>query len=65
MSTTNADFPADDVPEADWAEQHTEVAPDADEIGRLPARLAGSESEANEADLVDQRTVAYEDDDER
>lgn len=66
MATTNADFPADEVSEADWAEQHTEVGPDPDsEPARLPTRLATSTSEANEADLVDQQTIAYTDDDER
>ena len=52
------------MPESDWAEQHTIADPiEAEESAAgTPAQLGRSTVEANEADLVEQETVAYVDD---
>jgi hypothetical protein len=65
MTVMPAETPGDEVPESDWAEQHTiadpllegEESPD-----EFPARISRGTVEANEADLVEQETVAYVDD---
>ncbi len=65
MSTTGADFPPDEVPEADWAEQSIDADPLAEaegEPGERPATLAQGSREADEADLAEQETIAYVDD---
>jgi hypothetical protein len=66
MTLSSPDTPPDDVPEADWAEQTV----DADPLSEAEAeRLAPSVSvgrgirEADEADLVEQETVVYGEDD--
>ena len=61
---TPARSPGDEVPESDWAEQHTIADPllDAEESAAEPAHLARGDIEANEADLAEQEMVAYVDD---
>jgi hypothetical protein len=65
MTVRPAESPGDEVPESDWAEQHTIADPliDAEEsAAEIPAQMARGTLEANEADLVEQETVAYVDD---
>ena len=64
MTVTPAESPGDEVPESDWAEQHTIADPiEAEEsAAETPAQLGRGTFEANEADLVEQETVAYVDD---
>jgi hypothetical protein len=64
MSVTPAESPGDEVPESDWAEQHTIADPiEAEEsAARTPAQLGRGTLEANEADLAEQETVVYVDD---
>jgi hypothetical protein len=65
MTMTPDESPGDEVPESDWAEQHTAADPllEAEEsAAESPAQLARSTVEANEADLAEQGTVAYVDD---
>jgi len=65
MTVTPEESPGDEVPESDWAEQHTNADPllEAEEsAAEMPAQLARGTIEANEADLVEQETVAYVDD---
>lgn len=52
------------MPESDWAEQHTIADPiEAEEsAARTPAQLGRGTLEANEADLAEQETVVYVDD---
>ena len=53
------------MPESDWAEQHTIADPliEAEEsAAATPAQFGRGTLEANEADLVEQETVAYVDD---
>ena len=52
------------MPESDWAEQHTIADPfEAEEsAAETPAQFGRGTLEANEADLVEQETVAYVDD---
>ena len=52
----------DNVPEADWAEQEVDADPLTDEAGEPGSRSdidLGSLTEANEADVADQETLAY------
>ena len=59
--------PQGDVPESDWAEQNIDADPRAeveDEPGQQPASLRQGSREADEADLVEQETIAYVDDEE-
>ena len=64
MSVTPPESPGDEVPESDWAEQHTIADPfEAEEsAAETPAQFGRGTLEANEADLVEQETVAYVDD---
>ena len=65
MTVTPAESPGDEVPESDWAEQHTTADPlleDEESAEGIPAQLARGTVEANEADLVEQETIAYVDD---
>jgi hypothetical protein len=65
MSVTPPESPGDEVPESDWAEQHTIADPwvEAEESAAgIPGQLGRGTLEANEADLVEQETVAYVDD---
>jgi hypothetical protein len=65
MTVTPAESPGDEVPESDWADQHTSADPllEAEEsAAEMPAQLARGTIEANEADLAEQETVAYIDD---
>jgi hypothetical protein len=59
--------PEGEVPESDWAEQNVDADPHAEgEPGQRPAGLRRGSREVDEADLVDQETIAYivDDDDE-
>ncbi len=63
MTTTPSEPFPDDVPEADWAEQHAAADPELDEL----SEAGGSHpmtTEADTADLADQDTIAYVEDDE-
>ena len=54
---------SDEVPEADWAEQHAAAEPGLEEL----SETGGSHpvtTEADPADLADQDTIAYVEDDE-
>ena len=64
MTATPARSPGDEVPESDWAEQHTIANPllEAEESATESPHLARGDIEANEADLADQEMVAYVDD---
>ena len=57
--------PPDGVPDADWAEQAADAAPVVDEAepGSRPVAPSRGLKEADEADLADQETVAYDADD--
>ena len=62
MSTPGAENLPDDVPEADWAEQEIDADPlteEAGEPGSRPVNVERGTTEANEADLADQETLAY------
>jgi hypothetical protein len=69
MSPSSPDTPPIEVPEADWAEQAVAVDPLAEgeaEPNAVPAFLSRSIREADDADLVEQETLVYgEDDDSR
>jgi hypothetical protein len=57
--------PGIEVPESDWAEQHTDADPLVEvegTPGELPAQVASGTREVNEADLAEQETVAYVED---
>ena len=56
----------DDVPEADWAEQEVDADPLTDEAGEPGARrdIDPGLTEANEADVAEQETLAYGESDE-
>jgi len=63
MTTTPSQPLPDEVPEADWAEQHVAAEPELDEL----SETGGSHpvtTEADPADLADQDTIAYVEDDE-
>ncbi len=67
MASTSGGLPADDVPEADFAEQAIDADPAADDDGE-PGQLSTSARvgtrEVDEADLAEQETLAYGADDE-
>jgi hypothetical protein len=68
MSLSSPDSPPTEVPEADWAEQSVAVDPlaevEAEPNGdAAPAYIRRSIREADEADLVEQETVVYGEDD--
>jgi hypothetical protein len=69
MSPSSPDTPPIEVPEADWAEQAVAVDPLAEaeaEPNGVPANISRGIREADDADLVEQETVVYgEDDDSR
>lgn len=65
MASTSGGLPADDVPEADFAEQAVDADPAADDEGE-PGQLSNSARvgtrEVDEADLAEQETVVYGED---
>ena len=66
MTTPSSDTPPADVPEADWAEQAAEADPLADEAkdeSAQPAFAGRGLREADDADLAEQETPAYVEDD--
>jgi hypothetical protein len=66
MTLSSPDTPPDDVPEADWAEQTLDVDPLAEGEAEQPAQpvsVGRGIREADEADLVEQETVVYGEDD--
>ena len=68
MTLSSPDTPPTDVPEADWAEQARAADPLDEaqaevELGPRPANVASVLREADDADLAEQDTVAYVDDD--
>ncbi len=69
MSLSSSDTPPTEVPEADWAEQATAADPLADaeaQPNAAPANITRDIREADDADLVEQETVVYgEDEDSR
>ncbi len=70
MSLSSPDTtPPTEVPEADWAEQAVAADPLADaeaQPNAVPANIARGIREADDADLVEQETVVYgEDEDSR
>jgi hypothetical protein len=69
MSPSSPDTPPIEVPEADWAEQAVAIDPSAEadaEPNGVPANISRGIREADDADLVEQETVVYgEDDDSR
>jgi hypothetical protein len=69
MSLSTPDTPPTEVPEADWAEQAVAVDPSAEadaELNAVPANISRGIREADDADLVEQETVVYgEDEDAR
>lgn len=65
MSATPTEPFPDEVPEADWAEQHVAAEPDEDELLAESAGISHSTTtEADTADLAEQDTPAYVGDDE-
>ena len=67
MSLSTPDTPPTEVPEADWAEQAVAVDPLAEaDAEPIAANISRGIREADDADLVEQETVVYgEDDDAR
>ena len=68
MTLPSSDTPPADVPEADWAEQALEADPQAEaeaerEVGPRPANVASVLREADDADLAEQETVVFVEDD--
>ena len=64
MTTSSPDSPPTEVPEADWAEQAVDVDPLAEaESGAVPANIGPGIREVDDADLVEQETVVYGEDD--
>ena len=66
MTTPSSDTPPADVPEADWAEQAAEADPladEADEQSAQPALSGRGLREVDDADLAEQETPAYVQDD--
>ena len=61
MSTPRAENLPDDVPEADWAEQEVDADPLTEEAGEPGSRpdIGRGPTEADEADIADQETLAY------
>jgi hypothetical protein len=67
MTLSSPDTPPTDVPEADWAEQALAADPLADaeaegESSPRPTNTASVLREADDADLVEQETVVYVED---
>jgi hypothetical protein len=62
MTLSSPDTPPDDVPEADWAEQTLEAEGEAEQPAQ-PVSVGRGIREADEADLVEQETVVYGEDD--
>ena len=66
MTLSTPDTPPDDVPEADWAEQTLDADPlaedEADQQAQ-PVSVGRGIREADEADVAEQETVVYGDDD--
>jgi hypothetical protein len=69
MPLSTPDTPPTEVPEADWAEQAVAIDPSDEaeaEPNAVPANISRGIREADDADLVEQETVVYgEDDDTR
>ena len=68
MPLSTPDTPPTEVPEADWAEQAVAIDPsdEAEAENAVPANISRGIREADDADLVEQETVVYgEDDDTR
>jgi hypothetical protein len=66
MTLSSPDTPPDDVPEADWAEQALDADPlaEGEEERQAQSVSAGRViREADEADVVEQETVVYGEDD--
>jgi hypothetical protein len=66
MTISSPDSPPTEVPEADWAEQAVDVDPLAeaeDEPNAVPANIGRGIREVDDADLVEQETVVYGEDD--
>jgi hypothetical protein len=66
MALSSPDTPPTEVPEADWAEQALEADPLAEaerEVGPRPANTASVLREADDADLAEQETVVFVEDD--
>ncbi|HEU4909926.1 MAG TPA: hypothetical protein VFT17_13775 [Propionibacteriaceae bacterium] len=68
MTLSSPNSPPADVPEADWAEQTLEADPLAEAeaegaSGPRPANVASVLREADDADLAEQETVVYGEDD--
>jgi hypothetical protein len=70
MALSSPNTPPTDVPEADWAEQALEADPLAEaeaeaesEEGPRSANIASVLREADDADLAEQETVVYVEDD--
>jgi hypothetical protein len=65
MTTTPSEPLPDAVPEADWAEQQVGAEPDGDALLAGPQDTSRSvTTEADTADLTEQDTIAYVEDDE-
>ena len=69
MPLSTPDTPPTEVPEADWAEQAVAIDPSDEaeaEPNAVPANISRGIREVDDADLVEQETVVYgEDDDTR
>ena len=66
MSISSPDTPPIEVPEADWAEQAVAADPSAEaeaQPNAVPANIRRGMREADDADLVEQETVVYGEDD--
>lgn len=66
MTISSPDSPPTEVPEADWAEQAVDIDPLAEaetESNAVPANIGRGIREADDADLVEQETVVYGEDD--
>jgi hypothetical protein len=64
MTVSSPDTPHLDVPEADWVEQAAEADPLAEDEEELPqpAYIGRGLREVDDADLAEQETVVYVDD---
>jgi hypothetical protein len=66
MTISSPDSPPTEVSEADWAEQAVDVDPLAEaetESNAAPANIGRGIREVDDADLVEQETVVYGEDD--
>ena len=64
MSISSPQTPPTEVPEADWAEQAVTADPLAEaEPNAVPAYIRRGIREADDADLVEQETAVYGEDD--